>query len=118
DAVEGLLATSLVEGIRGIEGNMSDMFGDARTGQVAYTLWSVSRCRTLVNRIRLFVDVALLRIAGQRTPEGWWTDFRRRDPHTAQPVENGGRLLPTPFLTVLCTLAASRALFPPASTDC
>jgi hypothetical protein len=97
DAVEGMLATSLVEGTGGLEGMMSDMFGDARIGKVAYTLWSVSRCRTLANRIRLFVDAALLRIARQRAPDGWWTDLRR--------TEKGGRLLPNPFLTSLCTLA-------------
>jgi len=104
--VEGMLATSLLEGSSGMEALAASFWGDQNLTSVAYDLWLVSRSRNLSNHIRDFVNVALQRIAGWQFPEDWWTNFQlkesvRKDPKTGAETF---RCLPDTYTTALCSL--------------
>lgn len=105
--VEAMLAHSLLEGSTGMEAIGVSFWGDTMLTSVAYDLWLVSRSRKLANRIRDFVDIALLRIARWQDPEGWWTDFQLLEPAAKDPEgrsEKARRLLPSTYTTALCSL--------------
>ena len=105
--VEAMLAHSLLEGSTGMEAIGVSHWGDTMLTSVAYDLWLVSRSRKLTNRIRDFVDIALLRIARWQDPEGWWTDFQLLEPAVKDPEgrsEKPRRLLPSTYTTALCSL--------------
>ncbi|MBT8762847.1 terpene cyclase/mutase family protein [Desulfohalobiaceae bacterium Ax17] len=104
-SVESMLATSLLEGLSGVEAKAIAIWGDQRLTSTAYNLWLVSRSRNLPNRIRDFVNVALQRIAGWQFPEGWWTDFQLSEPAGKDPTGlDTYRHLPSPYTTALCSL--------------
>lgn len=104
--VESMLATSLLEGSAGMEALTIAFWGDQKLTSVAYNLWLVGRSRNLPNRIRDFVNAAMLRIAGWQFPEGWWTDFQLTEP-AGKDAETGletSRYLPSTYTTALCSL--------------
>jgi hypothetical protein len=106
EEVESMLATSLLEGSSGMEAVSIPFFGDQRLTSVAYNLWLVSRSRNLPNRISDFVNVALRRIAGWQSPDGWWTDFHLTET-VGKDVRTGletFRHLPSTYISALCTL--------------
>ncbi|MBA7495410.1 hypothetical protein ES702_05992 [subsurface metagenome] len=104
--VESMLASALLEGASGIEAMMTQFFGDTHLGPVAYDLWLVSRSRSLPSRIRDAVNLALRRIAGWQSPEGWWTNFRVTDPagKDSKTELEKSRYLPCTYTTALCSL--------------
>lgn len=104
--VEGMLASSLLKGSSGNEAIAVSFFGDTELTSISLDLWLLSRSRNFPNRIRDFVNLALMRIANNQFIEGCWTDFMRRE-KPKKDSKNGimqSKYLPSIYTTALCSL--------------
>lgn len=108
--VESILKASLLEGCSSrLDGIISGLWGDEKVTSIAFDLWLISRSRSLPNKIRSEIDIALRRIAIWQHDEGWWADW-----HTANYLTQVGKLsgpkvyknLPIDnYTTALCSLS-------------
>lgn len=75
--VENLVASALLEGSGGIEASFQDIIGDHHLQSIAYNLWLTSRCFTITNKLRDFVNVALHRLEAWQYADGSWSNYQK-----------------------------------------
>ena len=104
--VEQMFACALLEGSSGADLISVPFCGDQKLTSVAFDLWLASRSYRLPNRIRDFLSVALRRVAGWQSPEGWWTDFQRIEvfEHGRTSKSRMYQYAPSTYTTALCSL--------------